>query len=67
MRLARIEHNGNPVYAIVEGDELALIEGDPVRRARDDGRARAAGRRDATLPRDAHEDRGDGRQLPQPR
>ena len=29
MRLARIEHDGNPVYAIVEGDELALIEGDP--------------------------------------
>ncbi len=29
MRLARIQHDGNPVYAIVEGDELALIEGDP--------------------------------------
>ena len=28
MRLARIQHEGSPVYAIVEGDELALIEGD---------------------------------------
>ncbi len=28
MRLARIQHEGSPVYAIVDGDELALIEGD---------------------------------------
>ena len=28
MRLARIQHQGSPVYAIVDGDELALIEGD---------------------------------------
>lgn len=29
MRLARIEHDGNPVWAIIEGDELTLIDGDP--------------------------------------
>ena len=29
MRLARIQYEGNPVYAVIEGDEIALIEGDP--------------------------------------
>lgn len=29
MKWARVEHNGQPVYAIVEGDELVVVNGSP--------------------------------------
>jgi 2-keto-4-pentenoate hydratase/2-oxohepta-3-ene-1,7-dioic acid hydratase in catechol pathway len=29
MKWARVEHNGQPVYAIVEGDELVVVDGSP--------------------------------------